>query len=48
MADEEFEDSPPPPPRPPHGFEHFVRENPTATVVGALIAGILLGRLGIL
>jgi hypothetical protein len=49
MAEEKFEDPPaPPPPPPPHGFEHFVRENPTAAVVGALIAGILLGRLGIL
>lgn len=49
MADEDdLEEAPSPPPPPPHGLEHFVRENPTAAVVGALIAGILLGRMGIL
>jgi len=37
-----------PPPPPPHSFEHFVRENPVGAVVGALIVGIVLGRLGIL
>ena len=47
MAEEEdFEAVPPPPP--PQGFEHFVRQNPAAAVIGALIAGFLLGRLGIL
>lgn len=46
MAEEELEDPPPPPP--PRRFEHFVRENPVAAVVGALITGIVLGRLGIL
>ncbi|HEY2009188.1 MAG TPA: hypothetical protein VGH23_09380 [Rhizomicrobium sp.] len=48
MAEEEFEDEPPPPPSPSHGFEHFVRENPTAAMVGAVVVGILLGRLVIL
>lgn len=49
MAEEEFEDEPPaPPPPPPHGFEHFVRHNPTAAVIGALVVGLVLGRFGIL
>jgi ElaB/YqjD/DUF883 family membrane-anchored ribosome-binding protein len=33
---------------PSHPFEDFVRENPMAAVAGALVAGIFLGRLGIL
>lgn len=47
MADDDF-DEPPPPPPPPGGFEHFVRHNPIGAVVGALVIGVLLGRLGIL
>jgi hypothetical protein len=47
-AGTEFEDEKLAPPPPPHGFEHFVRENPIAAVFGALIAGVVLGRLGIL
>ena len=45
MAEEEFYD--PPPPTPPRGFEQFVRDNPKGTIIGALILGIILGRLGI-
>ena len=47
VEEEDFEAAPPPPP-PPQGFEQFVRQNPAAAVIGALIAGFLLGRLGIL
>jgi len=35
------------PPPSPHGLENFVRESPLRAVMGALIAGILLSRLGI-
>ena len=45
MAEEEEFEAPPPPPQ---GFEHFVRQYPIAAVVGAVVAGLLLGRLGIL
>jgi hypothetical protein len=51
MADEYFEEeegAPMPPPPPAHGFETLVREHPVAAVISALVAGILLGRLGIL
>lgn len=47
MTEADFEEPPHPPPPPPKGFEDFVRRNPVGAVVGALIAGILLGRLGI-
>ena len=43
MAD--VEDALPPPS--PHALENFVRDNPLRAVIGALIAGILLSRLGI-
>jgi hypothetical protein len=46
MAEEEEFEAPLPPP--PRGFEHFIRQNPAAAVIGALVAGLLLGRLGIL
>jgi len=46
--DEDVQDQPPPPRDYRHGFEDFVRENPIAAVVGALVAGILLARVGIL
>jgi hypothetical protein len=46
MAEEEEFEAPPPPP--PQGLEHFVRQYPIAAVIGALVAGLLLGRLGIL
>jgi hypothetical protein len=48
VADEFEDDVPPPPPPVEEGLDAFVRRNPTTSVVGALIAGILLGRLGIL
>jgi hypothetical protein len=48
MAEEEDFDAAAPPPPPPQGFDHFVRQNPAAAVIGALVAGFLLGRLGIL
>jgi hypothetical protein len=48
MAEEEDFEAAPPPPPPPQGFDHFVRQNPAAAVIGALVAGFLLGRLGIL
>ena len=48
MAEEEEFEDPPPPPPPPHGFEHFVRHNPTAAVVGALVVGVILGKIGLL
>jgi hypothetical protein len=47
MADDKLDDVSPAPPSP-NSFDGFVRENPIAAVVGALIVGILLGRLGIL
>jgi hypothetical protein len=30
------------------GFEAFVRANPTISVVGALVIGVIIGRLGLL
>ena len=48
MADEGFEDQPPAPAAPPSGLADFVRENPIGAVIGAVIVGVLLGRLGIL
>jgi hypothetical protein len=48
MAEEEDFEAAAPPPPPPQGFDHFVRQNPAAAVIGALVAGFLLGRLGIL
>ena len=48
MAEEEDFEAAAPPPHPPQGFDHFVRQNPAAAVIGALVAGFLLGRLGIL
>jgi hypothetical protein len=48
MAEEEDFEATAPPPPPPQGFDHFVRQNPAAAVIGALVAGFLLGRLGIL
>jgi len=48
MAEEEDFEAASPPPPPPQSFDHFVRQNPAAAVIGALVAGFLLGRLGIL
>jgi hypothetical protein len=45
-SQEDPDDSPPGPAR--EGFEAFVRANPTISLVGALVVGVMIGRLGLL
>ena len=45
--DAEFEDHPPPP-SPSRNLEQFVRENPIVALFGAFLAGVVIGRIGIL
>jgi hypothetical protein len=44
MAEEDLGDPSPPTPAP-HGMEKFIRENPIAAIMGALVVGMLFGRL---
>jgi hypothetical protein len=45
MTEPEDDDSIPAPPLPKSQFEEFVRENPIGAIIGAVIVGILLGKL---
>jgi hypothetical protein len=44
--EEDPDESPSAPAR--EGFEALVRANPTISVVGALVIGVIIGRLGLL
>jgi hypothetical protein len=44
MAEEDFE-GPTPPALTSHGLEQFIRKNPIAATMGALVVGLLFGRL---
>jgi hypothetical protein len=45
-SEQDPDDSPLAPAR--EGFEAFVRANPTILLVGALVVGVMIGRLGLL